>query len=161
MSRSRWIVCFAALAMPLLSGCAAKYVEYGEPFRLVAGESVPVAKVLADAKPFDGQFIRVKGEVSSVCARRGCWLRMSGGQADDSIFVKFTCPVEGRLIPMEAVGHKAVVEGMLKVETTTQADARHYAEDAGKSEAEIAKIVGDQQQLRMVAPAARVYGVSK
>ncbi|MFQ5461680.1 MAG: DUF4920 domain-containing protein [Phycisphaerae bacterium] len=161
MFRSRWIVCLAAVAMPLLSGCAAKYVAYGEPFKIAAGESVTLAKVLADAEQYDGRFIRVKGDVTSVCAKKGCWLRMSGGPANETVFVKFTCPVEGRLIPKEAVGHDAVVEGTLKVETMTQADARHYAEDAGKSAAEIAKIVGDQQQLRMMAPAARIYGMPK
>ena len=40
-----------------------------------------------------------------------------------------------------------VVEGVLSEEVLSEKDARHYAEDAGKSKAEIAKIKGDQREL--------------
>jgi len=81
--------------------------------------------------------------------------------AAETVFVKFTCPVDGRLIPMAAVGHQALVEGVLTVEEITEGEARHYQEDAGASTAEIAKIVGPQKQLSIMAPAARIKGLRK
>ena len=38
-------------------------------------------------------------------------------------------------------------------------EARHYAEDAGKSQEEIAKIAGNQKVVRISSPAARVVGI--
>jgi hypothetical protein len=42
------------------------------------------------------------------------------------------------------------------VETVSQADARHYAEDAGKSKKEIEKIIGDQQEFNFESTGVRV-----
>ncbi len=145
----------------LLTGCGPKYAEFGEPMKLGDSTTISVAKVLSDKDAYDGKYIRVSGKVASVCAKKGCWLRMTDGSSDETVFVKFTCPVDGRLVPMDAVGHDVVVEGKLAIETVSEADARHYAEDAGKSTDEIAKIVGDRKQLRMAAPAARVLGMPK
>ena len=86
-------------------------------------------------------------------------MKLSYPDATETLFVKFSCPVKGRLIPMEALGHLAIVEGSFKLSEISEADARHYAEDAGKSPEEIAKIVGPQNQLRMSAPAAMIRGL--
>ncbi len=158
MSGNRWILCCAVALAGLFTGCTSKYADFGKPMKTDVAKVVPVAQVISDCDRYDGQTLRVKGIVSSVCAKKGCWLRMKGG-GDDSVFVKFTCPVEGRLIPMDAVGHEVVVEGTLKVEEISEADARHYAEDSGKPATVIASIVGPQKQVRMMAPAARVFGL--
>ncbi|MFQ5501788.1 MAG: DUF4920 domain-containing protein [Phycisphaerae bacterium] len=157
MSGNRWILWSVVALAGLMTGCTSKYADFGNPMKADVSKVVPVAKVIADCDRYDGQTLRVKGLVSSVCAKKGCWLRMKGGGGDESVFVKFTCPVEGRLIPMDAVGHEVMVEGTLKVEEISEADARHYAEDSGKPATVIASIVGPQKQVRMMAPAARVY----
>ena len=43
----------------------------------------------------------------------------------------------------------------------SEAQARHLAQDAGASEAEINKIVGPQPQLRISGPAVTIDGVQK
>ncbi len=161
MSCRRWFTMLTIIALVPCAGCASKYADFGEPMKLDSAEPVSIAKILAAGDKYDGEYMRVSGKVASVCAKKGCWLRMSSEGANDTVFVKFTCPVDGRLIPMEAVGHDVVVEGTVTVETLTQADARHYAEDAGKSPEEIAKIVGSRKQMRMKAPAARILGMPK
>ena len=62
----------------------------------------------------------------------------------------------GFFMPRNLVGKKIVASGVLSVETVTQADARHYAEDAGKPKSEIEKIVGDQQEISFEATGVRV-----
>lgn len=145
-----------------LSGCAAPpHADFGEAMKTDEVSMTSTAEVFEQPTSYDGKYLRLRGEVVSVCAKKGCWLRLVpvGGESADSLFVKFTCPVRGRLIPMAAVGHEAIVEGTLEVSKITEAEARHYAEDAGKSAAEIAKIVGDRDQLRMKSPAAQIVGL--
>ncbi len=145
----------------LLSGCAAKYADYGEPMKLKSDDRVSAEKVFSQPDMYNGREIHLTGKVDSVCAKKGCWLRIADNARTDTIFVKFTCPVDGRLIPMDAVGHEATIEGELSIEDISQEEARHYAEDSGKSPEEIAKIVGPQKQYRMKAPAARIYDMPK
>ncbi|MCH7872032.1 MAG: DUF4920 domain-containing protein [Planctomycetes bacterium] len=147
-------------AVLLSSGCAVRHSDYGDPMRMTAGDEVAVETVLADPEAFDGKFVRVSGKIDSVCEHKGCWLRMAGPGIDDTLFVKFTCPPEedGRVIPMAAVGHKALVEGTLKITDIDEEERKHLAQDAGKSADDIAKIVGSIRELRFESPAARVFG---
>ena len=156
---AKWLA--LAVVLTGLTGCASRHAGFGDPLTIRPGEAVPVAKVFAAPDEFAGRRLLVSGRVDSVCAKKGCWLRLTDEPGTETVFVKFTCPVEGRLIPMEAVGHQALVEGVLSVEEISQEDARHYQEDAGASPEEIAKIVGPQKQLSISAPAARIKGLRK
>lgn len=140
-------------------GESKSFTHYGEKMKLAADKTVCIREVLANPKAYDGKFVRICGQVESVCAAKGCWMKMTYPGGGDTLFIKFSCPVNGRLIPMEAVGHQAIVEGTFTAGEISEADARHYAEDAGKSPEEIARIVGPQLQLRMSAPAAIIRGV--
>ena len=134
-----------------------EYASFGEAPK---GGDVPVVaveKLLAKVGEYDGKYLRVTGKVADVCAKKGCWLKLGDGEA---LFVKFTCPVGERLIPAEAVGKVAEVEGTVKVTQISEAKARHYKEDAGASPEEIAKIVGPQKQIVVASPSARVAGVA-
>lgn len=140
-------------------GDATKVSYYGEPMKVPEAKTVCIEHVLDNPKAYDGKMIRMRGRVESVCAARGCWLKMTGKSQRDTVFVKFTCPVQGRLIPMEAVGHPAVVEGTFTAAEISQEEARHYAADAGQSPEQIARIIGPQQQLSMKSPAAMILGL--
>lgn len=139
-------------------GDSKSFTHYGEKMKSAADKTACIKDVLENPKDYDGKFVRISGQVESVCAAKGCWMELSYPGATDTLFVKFSCPVNGRLIPMEAAGHLAIVEGTFTAGEISEAEARHYAGDAGKSPAEIAKIVGPQKQLRMSAPAAMVRG---
>jgi hypothetical protein len=84
---------------------------------------------------------------------------MADSRSKKPLFVKFTCPVEGRLIPMAAVGKPVVVEGTVMVKEISEADARHLKEESGATQEEVAKIKGPQKQITLAAPAARVAGL--
>lgn len=158
----------ALAPLGLAAGCASttatqrdqKYADYGEPMQHSEQPVMKIEDLVAWAGDLDGKPVRVQGKVSSVCLKKGCWLRMAPAGSDRTVFVKFTCPVDGHLVPVAAVGHDAIVEGIVTVTTLSEDDARHYAEDAGKSPAEIAKIVGNQRDIQIQAPSARILGLS-
>ncbi len=90
---------------------------------------------------------KVAGEVTEVCAAKGCWMTMDvGGQ---EMMVRFKD--YGFFVPKDAAGKTAVVQGQAKVDTVDVATLRHYAEDAGKSEEEVEAITEPEVQLSFEA----------
>jgi hypothetical protein len=88
------------------------------------------------------------GEITEVCQAEGCWVRMKNEGGKD-IFVKFK---EGTfVIPKDLAGHKATVYGTASKKTVSVAQQKHFAEDAGKSDEEIAKITEPKEELRVDA----------
>ena len=90
---------------------------------------------------------KVAGEVTNVCAVKGCWMTMNiDGQEMMVSFKDY-----GFFVPKDATGKTAVVQGQAKVDTVDVATLRHYAEDAGKSEAEINAITEPEVKLSFEA----------
>lgn len=153
----------AALAIFALSlaGCAGSRTNFGEPMKLAEADTVDVSTVLQAPDKYDGEYVRVSGRVAEVCSAKGCWINLKDWDTGREIHVQFTCPMEGRLIPMEAKGRKAIVEGVLEITEISEEAARHFAEEGGKTPEEIAAIKGPQRQYRIESPAAVVFGLSK
>lgn len=134
---------------------APKFTAYGEAMVEDARTALPLKDVLAKADDLKDQTVRVSGVVQDVCRTKGCWIKMTD-ETGNSLFVKFTCPVEGHLIPVDSVGKHAVVEGKLTVKMISEDEAKHYAEESGKPEEELAKIKGPQKQVSLAGPSARI-----
>lgn len=134
-----------------------KVVSFGEPITVPVAETVKVSDVMKSPEKFVGKPIRITGTVRDVCEKKGCWATLSEGSGEP-LYVKFTCPAEenGRVMPMEARGRPATVQGVVKIKEIDEEEARHYAEDAGKSKAEIEKIVGPQKQVTVSSPSVQV-----
>lgn len=142
------------VSIALVSGCGNKYHQFGDPLTMSPSETVAVEKLLAAPQDYDGKTVRLTGMVSNVCARKGCWLTMTDG--NETLRVSFTCPSEGRIIPMEAKGRQAVVEGPVALVEISEEMARHYEEESGASPEEIAAIQGPQKVLAMNSNGALV-----
>jgi hypothetical protein len=59
-------------------------------------------------------------------------------------------------MPVNLVGKTVVVEGEAQVKEVSEAQRRHYAEDAGKSKEEIEKITGAERQIVFMATGVKV-----
>lgn len=157
------VLAAAGAGLALLGGCAASGSasarSFGEPLQLSAAEARSVGQVVGDADALAGQHIRVNGVVTDVCQSMGCWMKVADDAGGEPLFVKFTCPSEGRLIPTDAVGKLAIVEGELKVKTISVDEARHYAEESGADAAKVAAITEPQRQITLAAPSAIVLGI--
>jgi len=128
---------------------AKKGQQYGAGVTLT---DKPVLLSAAIGDQLYSRTITVIGKVKDVCSVKGCWMIIEqGGKKARVTFKDY-----GFFMPRNLVGKKIVASGVLSVETVTQADARHYAEDAGKPKSEIEKIVGDQQEISFEATGVRV-----
>jgi len=156
-----------ACAMPEIEGKVAAapaktFTKFGAEQKLGEAETVSVATVLTAPDQYDGKYVRMSGVVTSVCPKKGCWMRVSptgSKPGDATVFLKFPDPDEGMYIPLEAVGHETVIEGTIKNGQMSEAAARHFKQDAGASAAEIEKIVGPQKQVMLKEPAVTIEGL--
>jgi hypothetical protein len=129
---------------------AAKGVVYGQ----VSEEKSPVSvdelkdKLVDDA--FSGQ---VKGKVVEVCKAEGCWIRL---QKADGTAMLVRAKDHAFLMPENIVGKNVLIEGNATVKTVSEEMRKHYAEDAGKSKEEIAKIKGAEKSVEFAAKGVKV-----
>ena len=79
---------------------------------------------------------KMKGKIKEVCSAKGCWMTLDM-DGENEIMVKFKD--YGFFMPLNAEG-EVVINGKAFVSETPVDELRHYAEDAGKSEEEIAAI---------------------
>lgn len=92
--------------------------------------------------------VRFEGEITATCAKKGCWMDVASGE--DTVFVRFLD--YGFFVPTEgAEGKRTVVQGEAFYDTLTVPMLQHYAEDAGKSQAEIDAITEPELRLAFTA----------
>ncbi len=91
---------------------------------------------------------KVTGTVESVCQAKGCWMKV---KMDNGETMRVTFKDYGFFVPKDIAGKTVVVEGVAQKKTTPVSELRHYAEDAGKSKAEIAAITDPKNELAFVA----------
>ena len=143
---------------------AKSYAKFGAEQTLSDDKAITVAQLLAAPDQYEGKYVRVSGVVTSVCPKKGCWMRVAAAGAKpgaENVFIKFPDPPEGMYIPLEAVGHETIIEGKIKNGTLSQAQARHFKQDAGAPADEIEKVVGPQKQVMLAQPAVVIEGVTK
>jgi|TARA_R110000737_G_scaffold347664_1_gene379701 hypothetical protein len=117
---------------------SANFVEYG-PYKVETTKAIPVAAMLTDfnAKGNERSAYTIAADIEEVCSKAGCWINIQKSK-DETLMVRFK---DHFTIPMETkVGTKAFLHGELYADTVSVDMLRHFAEDAGKAEAEIMKI---------------------
>ena len=115
---------------------------YGE--KTTAEGAIPANELAAKMKGVDSLAVKVKGTVTSVCQRQGCWLMVDIG-GGKMMRVKFRD--HAFFVPKNISGSTVVVDGYAYTTTTNVARLRHFAEDAGKSQAEIEAITEPETNL--------------
>lgn len=108
-------------------------------------------KLKKDNKKVEG--IAVKGKVTDVCEKKGCWLTI---QTEDNsqFFVKMKD--YAFFVPTALKGKTVVMEGTAERKVTSVDEQKHYAEDAKKPQAEIDAITSPKEEIRFVANGIKV-----
>ena len=136
---------FAFLALVSTAAWAQSAQHFGERIdEQNVISSTELANTVAQQGAVDA---KVAGEVTKVCAVKGCWMTMNvDGQ---EMMVRFKD--YGFFVPRDAAGKTAVVQGQAKIDTVDVATLRHYAEDAGKPKEEVEAIIEPEVKLSFEA----------
>ncbi len=95
----------------------------------------------------------LKGKVTSVCPKKGCWLTVED-ENKQTFFVKMKD--YAFFVPVALEGKNVVLEGVAEKKMLSVDEAKHYAEDAKKPQAEIDAITEPQEQNRFTAAGIKV-----
>ena len=125
------------------------FVSFGDK---ISNEEVVTSKemLLKFKDMIVGDTINVKfaSEIKEVCAAKGCWMKLPLSEEKEAM-VRFKD--YGFFMPLDSKGKEVVVEGKAFVQTTSVAELRHYAKDAGKSKEEIAAITNSKKEFSFEA----------
>lgn len=118
---------------------------------ITADDAVSFDELITMVADKDSVRTKVRATVESVCQTKGCWMNLvsAEGQNDPSVFVKFKD--YGFFVPKDISGKEVIIEGVAYREVTSVEELRHYAEDEGKSEEEIAQITEAEEELKFMA----------
>lgn len=150
-----WIVAGVGSFLLSMVGCQqnpklADYAVFGGEVK--TAQAMKLADVVPHADRYEGKPVALKAEIAEVCQNRGCWMLLADGP--HQVRVRFTASpqcTDGFVVPRNAAGRLAYVQGTLQRETLAEEVARHYAIEAGKPTAEVEKIKGPQPAVSMVA----------
>lgn len=145
---------FFAVAISFLVACSPKTVERieGKHFGETISEKGAISydKLLAEMDKKGGvENVKVEGKVEAVCQNKGCWMTIVSDNDDEVMFVKFKD--YGFFMPLDLSGKTVVMRGNAFIEETSVDELKHLAEDAGKSEDEIAKITAPKKEFKFLA----------
>lgn len=113
--------------------------------------AVPVMKIAdiyASLDSYQNKLVVVEGDVTEVCQNMGCWTMISDGKNEIRAMTlhKF-------FLPKDLKNVKAVVHGEFEVQEMTEEQAKHFAEESGKS---TENIKGPQKLYRIKAAGIKI-----
>jgi hypothetical protein len=111
---------------------AAADEKLGAP--LTIKEQTPIAGLMAKPVRFVGRTVQVKGKVTEVCQKMGCWIMLTDPATGAAVRIKAS---DGEIVfPKESVGKIAVAEGVFSQIKLTREQAveraRHESEEQGR-----------------------------
>jgi hypothetical protein len=144
-----FLVVFTACKENKTEKVTVKYDSYGA--QISADGSIDAKAMLAKFNGLKvGDTINVKfaSTINEVCSKKGCWMKLDLTDGNQSM-VRFKD--YGFFMPLDAKDREVIVNGKAYVKETSVKELRHYAEDAGKSKEEIAKITEPKRTLAFEA----------
>jgi hypothetical protein len=97
--------------------------------------------------------IVVKGLVTDVCLKKGCWLTIKT-EDGAAFFVKRKD--YGFFVPTALKGKNVVLEGVAEKKITSVNELKHYAKDAKKTKAEIDAITAPKEEISFLSDGIKV-----
>jgi hypothetical protein len=138
-------VCFSACLLLFVTANISAQ-NFGE--KITEKGAIASTKLVKEMKGKESLNVKLSGKIEQVCKKKGCWMTMDMGN-NQKVMIKFKD--YGFFVPLDCNGKTAVIEGVAKKEVIDVAALRHYAEDAGKSKEEIAKITEPEEKYTFEA----------
>ncbi len=146
-----FIICAAflfpafAMAQPP-AGNANPGDKYGEI--IAADDAIDVAAIPAKLETTPSFNTKIKAKVLDVCPKKGCWLKVAVNDSTEA-FVKMKD--YAFFAPVAIKGKTVVIDAVASIKTTPVSELQHYAEDAKKSQEEIAAITEPKKEISFLA----------
>jgi hypothetical protein len=116
--------------------------------------AISVAEFNSKMKDEDSLKVKFTSVINEACQKKGCWMNVDLGNGE-AMMVRFKD--YGFFVPKDCNGKTAIMEGVAFKETISVEMLQHYAEDAGKSKEEIAKITQPETKLSFEANGVIIY----
>ncbi|MCY7423192.1 MAG: DUF4920 domain-containing protein [Chitinophagaceae bacterium] len=129
-----------AMAQPP-KGPANKGMTFGES--TTADGAISVSDLTTTVTSEKETPVKVKGKVTDVCTMEGCWIKVQ--TSDGKMMVKMKD--HAFVVPLDLNGKEVIVNGTAAMKVTSVKELQHYAEDAGKTKEEIAKITEPKKEI--------------
>jgi hypothetical protein len=92
--------------------------------------------------------VKFASTIKEVCTKKGCWMKLPLNDTEEAMV---TFKDYGFFMPLDSKGREVILEGKAFVKETSVAELQHYAEDAGKTKEEIAKITVPKKEFAFEA----------
>ncbi len=146
------------LALTLMLGPALSIAEDSEPLPpgddfgagITLAQPTALADVVAHPERYAEEPVLVRGRLTDVCQRKGCWTVIT----DDTVAVRIRFHDYGFFLPKDSVGREAIAEGLVKAETLDEKTARHYESESKDGDPN--SIEGPQQVVGFTATGMRL-----
>jgi hypothetical protein len=109
--------------------------------------------LVKDMDTSDSVIAMVETKVSEVCQSKGCWMKVELPNGES---MRVTFKDYGFFMPKDLAGQSVKMMGTAKIEETDIETLKHFAEDAGKSEEEIAMITEPRMDYKFVASGVKI-----
>lgn len=119
------------------------YEVFGAKFE-PAGDPVALAEIIENDDAYADKEVVVETRVAKVCQKKGCFFIAQDG--DKSARVSFKD--YGFFVPTDTGGKTVTLVGTFSKKVITEAQAKHFAEDAGEDPS---KVTGDRTEYAIVA----------
>ena len=117
---------------------------------ITLAEPTPLAEVLAAPGRYAEEPVLVRGRLTDVCQKKGCWTVLQDGEA----VVRVRFQDYGFFLPADALGATALVEGVARVRELSEREARHLAAESSNGNPE--DVQGPQREVGFVASGVRL-----
>jgi hypothetical protein len=138
-------------AASLLAACGSNNTDnkhFGAT--ITADNALSYDELIGKMAAVDSMPAKVTGKVAEVCQKKGCWMTIVSDDPSKPE-MRVTFKDYAFFMPKDLAGKRVVCDGYAIVEVTPVDVLRHYAEDAGKSKAEIEAITEPKRELAFEA----------
>jgi hypothetical protein len=142
----RTIFTILLLAVCMSAALAQNEGNFGK--KIDGKKSIAASELPVKMGKEDKMNAKVTGTVESVCQVKGCWMKV---KMDDGETMRVMFKDYGFFVPKDISGKTVVFEGEAQKKLVPVEHLQHYAQDAGKSKEEIAKITEPKQELTFIA----------
>ncbi|HAK70124.1 MAG TPA: hypothetical protein DHU80_03550 [Cryomorphaceae bacterium] len=130
-----------------------EYISFGDS-TFATDQTMTAADLVTAFKTgaSDTVFATVAGPITKVCTTKGCWMSTEI-DSNTNLFVDYDYEF---LLPTNSKDQEMVMTGYAYWDSTTVAELKHYAQDIGASEEEIASIIDATGEVKFKAKGVKV-----